>query len=61
VSAIIGPRGELVALAPEYRPTVLRGTVVARHGLSPYLKLGNWPVLLLELAALALAAWKRRS
>jgi apolipoprotein N-acyltransferase len=61
VSAIVGPRGELVAVAPEYRPAVLRGTVVARHGLSPYLKLGNWPVLLLGLTALALAAWKRRS
>jgi apolipoprotein N-acyltransferase len=59
VSAIIGPKGQLVALAPEYRTAVLRGTVVARHGLSPYLTLGNWPVLLLGLAALAAAAWKR--
>ncbi len=61
VSAIIGPKGQLVAVAPEYRPAVLRGTVVARHGLSPYLRFGNWPVLLLGLLALALAAWKRQS
>ncbi|HLQ12303.1 MAG TPA: apolipoprotein N-acyltransferase [Steroidobacteraceae bacterium] len=61
VSAFIGPQGELVALAPEYRSAVLRGTVVARRGLSPYLRFGNWPVLLLGLLALAMAAWKRRN
>jgi apolipoprotein N-acyltransferase len=61
VSALIGPKGELVALAPEYRSAVLRGTVVARRGLSPYLKFGNWPVLVLGLLALAMAAWKRRN
>jgi apolipoprotein N-acyltransferase len=59
VSAIIGPRGELVAVAPEYRSAVLRGTVVARSGLSPYTRLGNWAVVCLALGALA-AAWYRR-
>jgi apolipoprotein N-acyltransferase len=59
VSAIIGPRGELLAVAPEYRSAVLRGTVVARHGLSPYTRLGNWAVVCLALGALA-AAWYRR-
>ncbi len=29
VSAIIGPRGDLISVAPEYRSAVLRGTVVA--------------------------------
>ena len=61
VSALIGPEGQLVAVAPEYRAAVLRGTVVARRGLSPYLRFGNWPVLLLGLLALAIAAWKRRT
>jgi len=60
VSALIGPKGQLVALAPEYQAAVLRGTVVARRGLSPYLRFGNWPVLLLGLLALAIAAWKQR-
>ena len=60
VSALIGPKGQLVALAPEYQAVVLRGTVVARRGLSPYLRFGNWPVLLLGLLALAIAAWKQR-
>jgi apolipoprotein N-acyltransferase len=53
VSAIIGPRGERVAIAPEYRSAVLRGTVVPRSGLSPYIRVGNWAVILLALAAAA--------
>ncbi len=60
VSAIIGPRGDLLAVAPEYRSAVLRGTVVARSGLSPYTRVGNWAVVCLALAALA-TAWFRRS
>jgi apolipoprotein N-acyltransferase len=59
VSAIIGPRGELEAVAPEYRSTVLRGTVLARRGLSPYTRVGNWVVVSLALGAMA-AAWYRR-
>ena len=59
ISAIIGPRGELLAVAPEYQSTVLRGTVVARHGLSPYTQVGNWAVVALALVATA-AAWHRR-
>jgi hypothetical protein len=43
-SAIIGPRGELLAVAPEYRSAVLRGTVAARSGLPPYTRVGNWAV-----------------
>ncbi len=59
VSAIVGPRGELLAVAPEYQSAVLRGTVVARHGLSPYTRAGNWVVVSLALGAMA-AAWYRR-
>jgi apolipoprotein N-acyltransferase len=53
VSAIIGPHGELAAVAPEYRSAVLRGTVVPRSGLSPYVRTGNWAVILLALSAAA--------
>lgn len=60
VSAVIGPRGELVARAPEYQPTVLRATIVPRSGLPPYARVGNWPVLLVALAGLLFAAWNRR-
>jgi len=60
VSAIIGPRGQLVAVAPEYRSAVLRGTVEARAGLSPYTRAGNWAVVTLMALALAGAAYRRR-
>ena len=60
VSAIIGPRGKLVAVAPEYRPAVLRGTVEARDGLSPYTRAGNWAVVTLMAGAAAAAGYRRR-
>lgn len=60
VSAIIGPRGQLLAEAPEYRPAVLRGTVEARDGLSPYTRLGNWAVVTLMAGAAAAAGFRRR-
>jgi apolipoprotein N-acyltransferase len=53
VSAVIGPRGELRAQAPEYRPAVLRAAVEPRIGLPPYARTGNLPVLALALALLA--------
>jgi apolipoprotein N-acyltransferase len=56
VSAVIGPRGELVARAAEYVPTVLRARIVPRTGLPPYAHVGNWPVVLLSLLLVAWAA-----
>jgi apolipoprotein N-acyltransferase len=68
ISAIIGPHGEVVARAPEFRPAVLVSQVTPLAGLTPYARVGNWPVL--GLAALALACalvvrndrlWRTRS
>ena len=60
VSAVIGPRGELVAVAPEYTPTVLRAALVPRSGITPYQRFGNPPVLLLATLALLVAVRVRR-
>ncbi len=60
VSAVIGPRGELLAIAPEYRAAVLRSTIVPRTGLPLYARTGNWPVLLLALLFGAAAVWRRQ-
>ena len=60
VSAIIGPRGEIVAAAPQYAPAVLRGKALPRTGTTPYLELGNWPVITLSAALLALGAGLHR-
>ena len=60
VSAVIGPRGELLAEAPEHRPAVLRAAVQPRSGLPPYARTGNLPLLLLASVLLAAALWRGR-
>lgn len=64
VSALIAPDGQISAQADEFEPGVLRGQIVPRHGATPYLAAGNYPVLCLSLALLALrlagAASRRR-
>ena len=53
VSAVIGPYGQIVAQAPEFKASVLRARFEPRQGDTPYLLLGNYPIL--GLAALLLA------
>ena len=59
ISAVIGPRGEVVARAPEYEPYVLRTSVVPRLGLPPYAYIGNFLIVLLATAGLAVAVLRR--
>ncbi|MBX3696121.1 MAG: apolipoprotein N-acyltransferase, partial [Steroidobacteraceae bacterium] len=54
ISAVIGPRGEVVAEAPEYTATVLRTSITPRRGLPPYARIGNYGIV--TLAGLFLAA-----
>lgn len=61
VSAIIGPRGELLATAPEYQSAVLRGEVEPRTGAPPYVVVGNLPVLLAALLSLLLGLFAVRT
>jgi hypothetical protein len=56
ISAVIGPRGEILARAPEYRAYVLKSQITARHGLTPYAYYGNWLIIGLAAMTLALAA-----
>ena len=53
VSGVIGPHGEVLALAPEFTPNVLKSTVTPRMGLPPYAHVGNWPIVSLCAAVLA--------
>ena len=46
ISAVIGPRGEVVARAPEYQPYVLRATVVPAHRPASLCCVGNWLIVL---------------
>ena len=60
ISAVIGPHGEVVAEAPEYRPFVLRTTLRAYRGLPPYAHTGNWLIISLAATTLGLAVlWAR--
>jgi apolipoprotein N-acyltransferase len=55
-TAVIGPKGESLAVLPAYRQGVLATTVQGMAGTTPYIRFGN--VLFLALSALALGvAW----
>jgi apolipoprotein N-acyltransferase len=60
ITAVIGPHGEVVARLPQFQEAVLRTDVQPMTGLTPYARLGNYPVVLGVLGLLALAAWRRR-
>ena len=59
ISAVIGPRGEIVAEAPGFKRYVLHSSVTPRSGLPPYARVGNWFVMLLASAAVLVAAQRR--
>jgi apolipoprotein N-acyltransferase len=60
ISAIIGPRGEMLAQAPDFTPVVLRGEVVPYVGAPPYLRFGNLPWLCFAALCSFMAVIMRR-
>ena len=60
ITAAIGPHGEIVARLAQFPEGVLRADVEPMSGLTPYARLGNFPVIIGAAALLALAAWRRR-
>jgi len=60
ISAVIGPRGEFVARAPDFEAVVLRATITPRSGVPPYLRFGNQPFLLIVVFGLLAALWTHR-
>jgi apolipoprotein N-acyltransferase len=59
ISAVIGPHGEVLARAPEFKPLVLVSAIVPLRGLPPYFYVGNWLVVSLAALALAYGLWVR--
>ncbi|PMR71522.1 apolipoprotein N-acyltransferase [Halomonas heilongjiangensis] len=47
VTAIIDPRGNVTARAPQFEIATLTGEVTAMQGLTPFTRTGSWPVWLL--------------
>ena len=60
VTALIAYDGKLLGQLAQFRPGVLTGTVIPRVGLTPYVRLGNWPVLALIYAGFAAGLATRR-
>lgn len=57
ISAIVGPRGEVLARSPQFETHALRGTVQGMTGMTPYARLGNWAIMIILTAILAGLGW----
>jgi len=49
-----------VARLPQFQQAVLRADVQPETGLTPYARVGNYPVVVGTLGVLAFAFWRRR-
>jgi len=65
ITAIIDARGAVLARIPRFKAAVLKGAVVPYDGLTPYLRIGNWPIvgacIILCLVAVAWAGKRNPS
>jgi len=59
MTAIIDPRGGLVARLPQFVEGVLEGEVQGHSGATPYVKLGNYPIVLACLALIVALVFRR--
>jgi apolipoprotein N-acyltransferase len=56
VTAIIGPRGEVIAAAPEFTRATVSRVVQGYAGSTPYVRWGNYPLLILCVVMASVAA-----
>jgi len=58
ISAFIGPRGELLQTAPQFRYAAMTMDVPPMRGATPYSISGNWPIISLALLTVAGFGWR---
>lgn len=59
VSAVIDHRGNVLATSPQFEVAVLDGEIQPQQGATPYVRAGNWPVLLGLFLSLGLCVLQR--
>lgn len=60
VTAIVDHHGRVRASVPQFETTVLRGDVELREGATPYVRFGNWPVVIAAFFLLAIGFASRK-
>lgn len=60
ISAVIDPFGRIIGRSPQFETYVLTATVQPMQGATPYVRFGDWPVLIGLAALVAAAAGLRR-
>ncbi len=62
ITAIIGPNGKQLAVAPQFKTYTLTATIQPMSGATPYVRVGNMPVVVMLVLALAMGLFlaKRR-
>lgn len=60
VTAIIDHNGKIVAKAPQFERTVLRGEVQSRVGTTPFMRWGSYPILALATILLVISWLSKR-
>ncbi len=53
VTALIDADGRLAGRQPQFEPGVLTGMVQPRAGATPYMRVGNWAIVLVALGGMA--------
>ena len=61
VTAIIDHKGRIVKRAPQFERTVLRGNIQARVGNTPFMRFGNYPILIVIALLLLLSYLGKRA
>lgn len=61
ITAVIDPRGRIVARAPQFQTAVIHADITPRSGATPYVRFGDWPVVAFTFLGLLMVMATKRS